>query len=118
MLAPHEASALHDALCKSRAEAMSLRLDLSEAQGFIDALEAELWAAGAYWKPPGQARTVQETSPLDLLLHARTLIRRRLFQELGTQGKQAAAMHDLRIAEVAFRFLLGLRSLRRPSYNY
>jgi hypothetical protein len=109
MLALDEASGLRDALCQSRAEAMSLRLDLAEAQGFIDALEAELWAAGAYWKPPGQAHTVQESSPLNLLLHARTLIRRTLFQELGPHGNRAAALHDLRIAEVAFRFLLRLR---------
>ena len=34
MLAPHEASALRDALYKSRAEGVSLRLDLAEARGF------------------------------------------------------------------------------------
>ena len=79
MLAPDEANGLRHALCQSRAEAMSLRLDLAEAQGFIDALEAELWAAGAFWKLPGQARVGQEPSPLNLLLYARTLIRRRPF---------------------------------------
>src|SRR4051812_46825413 len=116
MLAPDEASALHAALQQSRAEAMSLRLDLAEACGFVAALEAELWAATQVRNEPGHAH--REPTALNLLLQARTLIRRRLFQELGLGGNRTAAMHDLRIAEVAFHFLLRLRSLRSTSHNY
>ncbi|CAX22486.1 protein of unknown function [Methylorubrum extorquens DM4] len=112
MLVRDEESGLRDALWQSRAEAMSLRLDLAEAHGFIEALEAELWAAGACWTAPEEARAGREPSPLRLLLQARTLIRQRLFQELVPGCNRAAAMHDLRITEVAFKFLLGRPSLR------
>ncbi len=111
MLALDEPNDLREALHRSRAEAESLRLDLSEALGFVEALEAELWASSGRRRAPGWPNTVREPSSLNLLLHARTLIRRTLFQELVPGGDRNAALHDLRIAEVAFRFLLGLRSL-------
>jgi hypothetical protein len=50
---------------------------------------------------------------MDLLIQARTLIRRALVQKPGPESvEQAGALRDLRIAEVCFRFLLGLRSLQ------
>jgi hypothetical protein len=116
LAAPDEVSALRAALQECRAEAMSLRLDLAEACGFVEALEAELWAATQVRNAPGHSD--REPTALNLLLQARTLVRHTLFQELGLNSGRAAALHDLRIAEVAFRFLLGLQSLRRPSYNY
>lgn len=115
MLALDELNDLREALHRSRAEAESLRLDLSEALGFVEALEDELWATSARPRAPGLPDTVREPSPLYLLLYARTLIRRRLFQELMPGRDRNPALHDLRIAEVAFRFLLGLHSVQNGS---
>jgi hypothetical protein len=51
-------------------------------------------------------------SPQSRGLRTALTIRRTLFQELRPYGDRATVLHDLRIAEVAFRFLLGLRSVR------
>ncbi len=74
MLALDEPNDLPEALHRSRAECESLRLDLSEALGFVESLGAELWAASACHRTTGRAEAVRAPSPLNLLLQARTLM--------------------------------------------
>ena len=88
-----------------------LRLDLGDATALIEGLEAELWSITRRWRGPDSGQS--EERAMDLLIQARTLIRRALVQELGPESvEQAGALRDLRVAEVCFCFLLGLRSLQ------
>ena len=106
-----EVTFLRESLHQSRGEAESLRLDLGEATALIEALEGELWAITSRWRGPDRGQS--EERAMDLLIQARTQVRRTLFQELGPESvEQAGALWDLRIAEVCFRFLLGLHSLQ------
>ena len=102
-------TSLRESLHQSRAEAESLRLDLGEATALIEGLESELCSITTRWRGPDSDQYA--AGAIDLLIRARTLIRRTLLQELGAECGHAA-LRDLRIAEVAFRFLLGLRSLQ------
>ena len=101
---------LKQPLSEAEATAHSLRLDLAESDALIEALQNELWSVTSRWRGPDDGRLRGTT--LDAIIQARTLVRRMLFQELAAAGGQAGVMQDLRIAEVAFRFLLGLRSLQ------
>ena len=106
-----EVTFLRESLHQSRAEAESLRLDLGDATALIEGLEAELWSITSRWRRPDRGHS--EERAMDLLIQARTQVRRTLFQELGPESaEQAGALRDLRVAEVCFRFLLGLRSLQ------
>ena len=105
-----DACVLREHLCDSRAEAESLRFDLGDATALIEALENELWSLTARWK--GREQRKPGSDALTLLIQARTQLRRTLFQELGPGGVLPAALADLRLAEVAFSFLLRLRSAR------
>lgn len=113
-----DASVLRQDLCDSRLEAESLRLDLGDATAMLEALEAELWSVTTRWQGVAHDRHEPGSSPLSHLLQARTLLRRMLFQEVGSNGIQSAASADLQLAEVSFSFLLNLRTVRacrRPS---
>ena len=102
---------LRESLHQSRAEVESLRVDLGDATALIEGLEAELWSITARWRGPDPGQS--DARAFDLLIRARTQVRRTLFQELGTESvEQAGALRDLRIAEVCFRFLLRFRSLQ------
>jgi hypothetical protein len=102
---------LRESLHQSRGEAESLRLDLGEATALIEALEGELWAITSRWRGPDRGQ--DDASAMDLLIQARTQLRRALIQELGPESvEQAGALQDLRVAEVCFRFLLRFRSLQ------
>jgi hypothetical protein len=106
-----EATFLRESLHQSCAEVESLRLDLGDATALIEGLEAELWSITARWRSPDRGQ--DDAGAIDLLIQARTQVRRALFQELGPVSvEQAGALQDLRVAEVCFRFLLGLRSLQ------
>ena len=106
----HEALILREHLAESRAEAESLRFDLSDATALIEALEAELWAVTGRWRGQDQAQAGSDA--VSLLIQTRTRVRRTMFQVFGSEQARAAALRDLRIAEAAFGFLLGLRILR------
>ena len=117
MLGSSSVSAAHDdahvlrqCLFDSRQEAESLRFALGDATALIEGLEAELWAVTVRWRGQDQSRSASDA--VNLLIQARTNIRRTLFQDRGPEGDPAAALRDLRITEAAFGFLLGLRSLR------
>ena len=102
---------LRDDLHRTRGEANSLRLDLAEATALIDALESEVWRITTRWCGPDDGRSA--VGAMDLLIQARTLMRRALLSSIhSAPSHRAAAVRDLRIAEVSFSFLLGLRSLR------
>ncbi len=96
----------------ARAEADHLRLSLAEAEGFLDAVEHELRLTGmgllshAEW-------TVASTQALPAIVRARTLTRQTLLGRLRPGESQDAVHQDLRLAEVAFSFLLDMRALRR-----
>ena len=111
----NDAHVFRQGLIDSRAEAESLRFDLGDATALIEALEGELWAVSARWRGQDQAEAASDA--LSLLIQARTLIRRTLFQECGSESERAAALRDLRIAEAAFGFLLGLRTLRADKHQ-
>ena len=108
-----DACLLRQHLCDSRAEAESLRFDLGDATALIEALEAELWSVTTRWNGDARDQRQPGSDALSLLIQARTLVRRRLFQELGPNGIQPAALADLRLAEVSFRFLHGPAQLTR-----
>ena len=112
--ASDEVAALRQSLHESRSEAESLRLDLAEAQGFVEALEAELWAVTVASQPLQDGR-VTGAEIINLLLQARSLIRRTSFQQMGPAGDRTASLRDLRIAEVSFRFLLDLHASSRKA---
>ena len=105
-----EAHILRQYLIDCRQEAESLRVDLGDATALIEALEGELWAVTARWWGPDQVQAA--SGALNHLIQARSLIRRTLFQERGSESERAAALRDLRIAEATFGFLVGLRILR------
>lgn len=91
-------------------EAHSLRLDLIEVQHLFGVAEAELRHVTLRevplpsWVEPGRAA-------LATIVRARTLTRSVLVRE--AQGEHGdTARRDLRIAEAAFGFLMGLRGLR------
>ena len=105
---------LHTRLLNSRAEATSLRNDLGDAIVLIEGLEAELWAVTTRWSVPDKGQCA--AAAVSLLIQARTQVMRALVQDLPPEQARAAAQHDLRIAEAAFSFLLGLRSLRAGSH--
>lgn len=104
----------HAPLSRRLSEAESivygLRLDLAEATALIEALESELSNLTSQWRGPDDGRL--RTGTLNAIVHARTLVRRILFQELAADRGQASTMQDLRIAEASFGFLLRLRTLR------
>ena len=100
---------LRQDLLDSRAEAESLRYDLGDATALIEALEAELSAVTARWRGQDQGRSA--TAAVGLLIQARTQVRRTLFQDLASEQDRASAERDLRVAEVAFSFLLGFTPL-------
>ena len=104
-----EVTFLRESLRQSRTEAESLRLDLGDATALIEGLEAELWSITARWRGPDPGQSDART--FDLLIQARTQVRRALIQEPGSEGSHGA-LRDVQIAEAAFRFLLGLRSLQ------
>ena len=105
-----DAHILRQYLIDCRQEAESLRFDVGDATALIEAFEGELGAVTARWRRPGQVEAASDA--MSLLIQARTHVRRTLFQVLGSEQARAAALHDLRIAEAAFGFLLGLRTLR------
>ena len=107
-----DAVLLRQHLYDSRAEAEGLQLDLGDATALIEALEAELWSVTGRWDGPPHDQRHPGSDPLSLLIQARTVVRRLLFRELGPYVTPPAALADLRLAEVSFRFLLGLRSVR------
>ena len=95
---------------QAREEAYSLRLDLIEALELFEIAEGELRHATLRnvplpsWVEPGR-------NALATIVRARTLTRSVLVRQCeGEQGD--AARRDLRIAEAAFGFLMGLRALR------
>ena len=110
-----DAPLLRQHLLESRAEAESHRFDLGDATALIEALEAELWAVIACWRGPDRGRSASDA--VSLLIQARTRIRGTMVQELASEQARAAALRDLRIAEAAFGFLLGLRSLRADRHR-
>ena len=96
---------------EAHAQAESLRLDLAQARARLDKLEGELWAitrrsCSASHDHPTPA------SATDLIVWARTTTRKVLFAQIAQDGERAGAVRDLRMAEVAFDFLLRLRYLR------
>jgi len=97
--------------CEARAQAESLRLDLAQARARLDRLEAELWAVTrrSCSAPHDHPRPASAT---DLIVWARTATRKVLFDYIAQDAERAGAVHDLRMAEVAFDFLLRLRHLR------
>ena len=96
---------------EARAQAESLRLDLAQARARLDKLEAELWAVTlrSCSAPHDHPRPASAT---DLIVWARTATRKVLFDQIASDAESAGAGHDLRMAEVAFDFLLRLRYLR------
>jgi hypothetical protein len=111
-----EVTFLRESLHQSRAQAESLRLDLGDATALIEGLEAELSSITTRWH--NSDRELYDASAMDLLIRVRTQVRRALVQELGPESvEQAGALRDLRIAEVCFRFLLGLRSLQVSGFS-
>lgn len=102
-------------LLDSRAVAESLRYDLGDATALIEALQAELRAVTARWPVPDQGQS--DTAALSLLIQARTRIRRTVVQEVASGQDRAAVQRDIRIAEAAFSFLLGLRSVRHHRHS-
>ena len=107
-------AASRELLYAARAEADHLRLSLAEAEGFLDAVEHELRLTGmgllshAEW-------TVASTQALPTIVRARTLTRQTLLGRLPPGRSQDAVYQDLRMAEVSFAFILGMRSLRREA---
>jgi hypothetical protein len=97
-----------------QAEVQSLRLDLGEATALIEALEREVWRTSARWGSPGEEQL--DSSALDLLILARTSLRRALSPWLeADEGRRAEAQRDLLVAEAAFEFLLRLRTVRKAA---
>src|SRR4051812_37383756 len=96
---------------EAHAQAESLRLDLAQARARLDKLEAELWTVTlrSCSAPHDRPRPASAT---DLIVWARTATRKVLFAQIAQDGERAAAVRDLRMAEVAFDFLLQLRHLR------
>ena len=97
-----------------QAEAQSLRLDLAEATALIEALEREVWRTSTRWSVPDEGQSA--SSALDLLILARTSLRRALSPWLeADEERRAEAERDLLVAEAAFGFLLRLRSVRKAA---
>src|SRR3954463_12585818 len=96
---------------EARAKAESLRLDLAHARAHLDKLEAELWAVTRRSCSASHDHPIP-ASATDLIVWARTATRKGLFEQIAQDAERAAAVHDLRMAEVAFDFLLRLRYLR------
>ena len=110
-LSPGDQDDLRERYREARAQAESLRLDLAQARARLDKLEAELWAVTlrSCSAPHDGARPASAT---DLIVWARTATRKALFEQIASDAERAGAVHDLRMAEVAFDFLLRLRYLR------
>jgi hypothetical protein len=96
---------------EARAQAESLRLDLADARARIERLEAELWAITlrSCSLPHDQQFPANAT---ELIVRTRTATRKVLFDQIAEDAERAGAVRDLRMAEVAFDFLLRLRYLR------
>lgn len=95
-----------------QADVDSLRLDLAEAMALIEALEREVWRTSARWGVPDDRQSA--SSALDLLMLARTSLRRALSPWVeADEERRAEAERDLLVAEAAFGFLLRLRTVRR-----
>jgi hypothetical protein len=99
-------------LYAARAEADHLRTSLAEAEALLDAVEDELRAvtrrslSDAEW-------IVASAQAVPAIVRARTLTRQALFGRSRAGSSQGADDQDLRMAEVSFAFVLGMRSLRR-----
>jgi hypothetical protein len=96
----------------ARAEADHLRPSLAEAEGFLDAVEHELrpMSMGLLSRTEW---TVASTHAVPAIVRARTLTRQALFGQLRPGESEDVIYQDLRVAEVAFAFVLGMRSLRQ-----
>jgi hypothetical protein len=99
---------------KLQAEVQSLRLDLAEATALIEALEREVWRSSARWYGPEDGHPA--SGVLDLLIQARTTLRRALSPwPEADEERRAEAQRDLLVAEAAFGFLLRLRTVRKAA---
>jgi hypothetical protein len=96
---------------EARAQAESLRLDLAQARARLDKLETELWAVTLRSCSASHGHPTP-ASATDQIVGARTATRKVLFDQIAQDAQRAGAVHDLRMAEVAFDFLLRLRYLR------
>lgn len=94
-----------------QAEVQSLRLDLAEATALIAALEKEVWRLSTRWSSTSDGQSGSDA--LNLLILARTSLRRALSPGLEDDVRRAEVLGDLRVAEAAFGFLLRLRTVRR-----
>jgi hypothetical protein len=104
--------AARELLYAARAEADHLRLSLNEAEALLDAVEDELRAVTRR-SLVGAEMAIPSTQAVPAIVRARTLTRQALFGRLRPGCSQAAIFQDLRMAEVSFAFVLGMRSLRR-----
>lgn len=92
-------------------EVCSLRLDLAEATALIEALEAEVWRITTRWRDSDDEHSAARA--VNGLIQSRTSLRRALSPWLELDDdRRTAALRDLRVAEIAFEFLLRLRSMR------
>jgi hypothetical protein len=100
-----ELERLRDEMHRSRAETYSLRLDLGEAEALIEALESELSRVTMGWRGPDEGRSA--ASAMNLLIQARTLLRRALAPRLESDDRRwAIAMsQDPAVAETAERLV-------------
>lgn len=95
-----------------QAEVQSLRLDLAEATVLIEALEREVWRLSTRWSSSDDEQS--DSSALDLLIRARTSLRRAVSPWFKSdEGRRAQAQRDLLVAEAAFGFLLRLRTVKK-----
>lgn len=100
-----------------QADVDSLRLDLAEATALIEPLEREVWRTSTRWNSPDDEHSA--SSALDLLILARTALRRALSPWLETdEGRRAEAQRDLLVAEAAFAFLFRLRTIRNAAAGW
>lgn len=110
-LPPDDQGELRERYRMARAEAERLGVDLADARARIERLEAELWAVTLRSCSSPQDRHFP-ASATELIVWARTATRKVLFDQIARDAERAGAVRDLRIAEVAFGFLLTLRRLQ------
>ena len=102
---------LRERLYAARAEADHLRFSLHETEALLDAVESELRFATMRPLSRGEWH-VASSQVIPAVVLARTVTRRMLSPRVEPGQRQEAVHRDLRIAEAAFGFLLGLRALR------